>query len=217
MNQTHTLDVKTFGTPLNEADKAIIMVHGRGGDAEDLVHSLRDHLKLYGMAVLAPQATNHTWYPYSFMAPPKQNDPWLSSALEVLHATTAMALKENIPAKNLYFLGFSQGACLTLEYVTRHAAVYGGVFAYSGGLVGDKIYTENYQGTFHDTHVLLGCSDVDPHIPLARVYATENILKDRGAKVHMRIYPGMGHTINHDEIELTNRLLSGWNHSEDPI
>jgi phospholipase/carboxylesterase len=217
MNNAHSLDVKTFGTPLNEADKAIIMVHGRGGDAEDLVHSLRDHIKLHGLAILAPQATNNTWYPYSFIAPPPQNEPWLSSALDIMDATVDMASQEHIPVENLYFLGFSQGACLMLEYVTRHATRYAGVFAYSGGLIGDKIYPENYQGNLNNTPVLLGCSDVDPHIPLQRVYASENILRDKGAKVHTRIYPGMGHTINHDEIELTNNILSGWNRKEDPI
>src|SRR3712207_648916 len=208
MNNRHRVYVKKYGAPLNEANEVIIMLHGRGGDADDLVHSLRGHLKVDGFAILAPQATNSTWYPNSFLAPPNQNEPWLSSALDVVHATTRMAVEENIPEQNIYFLGFSQGACLMLEYVARNAVLYGGVFAYSGGLIGDKIYLENYKGKFHDTPVLLGCSDVDPHIPLERVYASENILKDMGAEVHVRIYPNMGHTINHDEIELTNRLLS---------
>lgn len=112
MNNAHLLDVKTFGTPLNEANEAIIMIHGRGSDAKELVHSLRDHLKLDGFAILAPQATNNTWYPHSFLAPPYQNEPWLSSALEVVHAATQMVVEENILEKNIYFLGFSQGACL---------------------------------------------------------------------------------------------------------
>jgi phospholipase/carboxylesterase len=213
----HTLNIKKFGKPVAEVENAIIMLHGRGGDAEDLVHSLHNHLLLDGFAILAPQATNHTWYPYSFMAPIKQNEPWLSSALDIVQATVDAVLKENKTTKNLFFLGFSQGACLMLEYITRHAAVYKGVFAYTGGLIGDQIYPENYSGYFDGTPVLLGCSDVDPHVPLPRVYATENILKDRGAEVHLRIYPGMGHTINHDEIELTNCILSGREPSEDAI
>jgi phospholipase/carboxylesterase len=217
MDKVHTLDVKTFGKPLKEATKAIIMIHGRGGDAADLVNGLYHQLHLSGMAILAPQATNHTWYPYSFLAPPQQNEPWLSSALEIIHTATEMVLIENIPARNLYFLGFSQGACLMLEYVARYAQAYGGVFAYSGGLIGDKVYSENYKSSFEETPILLGCSDVDPHIPLQRVYASENVLKNRGAKVHTRIYPGMGHTINDDEIKSTNRLLSGWEPTEDPV
>jgi phospholipase/carboxylesterase len=217
MKNSHSLNVETFGTPLEEAEKVIIMVHGRGGSAEDMVHNLRNHLKLAGYAILAPQATNDTWYPYSFLAPSKQNEPWLSSALEIIGAATSMAVTGNRSTKNLYYLGFSQGACLMLEYITRHATRYGGIFGYSGGLIGDKIYMENYAGNFESTPILLGCSDVDPHIPLHRVYASENILKDMGAKVHTRIYPGMGHTINHDEVELTNRLLLGWEDSEDPV
>lgn len=209
MNNLHTLDLKRFGKPLDEAQNVIIMLHGRGGDSEDLVHSLHNHLLLDGMAILAPQATNHTWYPYSFMAQPAQNEPWLSSALNIVQQSVDAALTGNRTTKNLFFLGFSQGACLTLEYVTRNAAPYKGVFAYTGGLIGDKIYPENYTGNFHNTPVLLGCSDIDPHIPLPRVYATENILKEKGAKVHLRIYPGMGHTINQDEIDLSNKILSG--------
>lgn len=203
----HRLDIKTFGTPLGEADKAIIMLHGRGGSAEDIVHSLQSHLQLKDFAVLAPQATNYTWYPLSFLAPPAQNEPWLSSALETVGATVDKVLHEGIEKSNLYFLGFSQGACLMLEYVTRNAARYGGVFAYSGGLIGDKVYGENYRGNFGGTPVLLGCSDVDPHIPLQRVYATENILKEKDADVQTRIYPNMAHTINGDEIEKTNNIL----------
>jgi phospholipase/carboxylesterase len=217
MNKTHTLDVKTFGKPLAEAEKAIIMIHGRGGGAAELVNSLQHHLSLSNMAILAPQATNYTWYPYSFLAPPEQNEPWLSSALELINTATEMVLTGNIPTRNLYFLGFSQGACLMLEYVARYAKAYGGVFAYSGGLIGDKIYSENYKGSFYNTPILLGCSDMDPHIPVQRVYASENVLKNRDAKVHIRIYPGMGHTINDDELELTNNLLSDWDHSKGPI
>jgi phospholipase/carboxylesterase len=217
MDTVHSLDIKTFGTPIQEATKVIIMVHGRGGTAEDLVHSLRHHLNLNGFAILAPQATNNTWYPHSFLAPPKQNEPWLTSALDVLQATVDMALNEEILVRDVYLLGFSQGACLMLEYAARHAGLYGGVFAYTGGLIGDRIHPENYKGNFNNTPVVLGCSDADPHIPLHRVYASENILRDMGAKVHVRIYPNMGHTINNDEITLTNRLLLGWEHSEDPV
>jgi phospholipase/carboxylesterase len=217
MNNTHTFNLEKSGKPLDEAENVIIMLHGRGGDAKDLVHSLHNHLSLDGMAILAPQASNHTWYPYSFMAPQMQNEPWLSSALNIVQQTVDTALAGGKTTRNLFFLGFSQGACLMLEYVARHAAAYKGIFAYTGGLIGDKIYPENYAGNFHNTPVLLGCSDVDPHVPLQRVYASENILKDRGAEVHLRVYPDMGHTINGDEIELTNRILSGEQQGEEPI
>ena len=203
----HTVNIQYSGVPLQEAKKAMVMIHGRGGSAGDLVNSLQGYVDLEGFAIAAPQATNHSWYPLGFLAPPQQNEPWLSSALQVIKTTVEKLLEGNITAESLYFLGFSQGACLMLEYLTRHAIRYGGAFAYSGGLIGDKIYPENYSGQFAGTPILLGCSDVDPHIPLARVYASENILQERGADVSTRIYPGMGHTINSDEIEHTNRII----------
>ncbi len=208
-SEGHEVNIKTFGLSLTEAKKVIITVHGRGGDAGELVNSLIGHLQLDGFAILSPQATNDSWYPYSFLAPPAQNEPWLSSALWLLQTTVEKVANAGIAKDHLYFLGFSQGACLLLEYLARNAVRYGGAFAYSGGLIGDKLDPENYSGGgFDGTPIFLGCSDVDPHIPLPRVYASENILKDKGADVTTRIYPGMGHTINADELETTNRILS---------
>ncbi|HRP58456.1 dienelactone hydrolase family protein, partial [Agriterribacter sp.] len=156
---------------------------------------------------LAPQATGNTWYPYSFMAPPAQNEPWLSSALSLLKTVVNDVNEQGIAAENIYFLGFSQGACLTLEFVTRNAQRYGGVAAFTGGLIGDKIYPGNYSGDFTGTPVFIGSSDPDPHVPVERVYATSNILKGMHAAVTEKIYNNMGHTINQDEIDRVNKLV----------
>ncbi|WP_298738021.1 dienelactone hydrolase family protein [uncultured Chitinophaga sp.] len=202
----HQKRIITAGKKLEEADKALIMIHGRGGSATDIL-SLASHLSADDFALLAPQATNHTWYPYSFMAPPQQNEPWLSSAIALLQEVTADVERAGIPSGNIYFLGFSQGACLTLEYVTRHAKQYGGVIAFTGGLIGDKIYPENYKGSFNGMPVFIGTSDPDMHVPVERVYATANIMRDMQAAVTEKVYHHMGHTINQDEITQANKLL----------
>jgi len=139
----HKKKIISAGKKITEANKALIMVHGRGGSAEDIL-SLAAHLNIPGFALLAPQATNSSWYPLSFLARPADNEPWLSSAINVLHETVNEIQSNGIAKEHIYFLGFSQGACLTLEYVTRNAAKYGGVVAFTGGLIGDKIYNENY-------------------------------------------------------------------------
>lgn len=202
----HGKDIKTAGKKLDEATKALIMLHGRGGSAKDIL-SMAGYFNVKDFALLAPQARGSTWYPLSFLAPPAQNEPGLSSALQLLKDLVADIKANGITGENIYFLGFSQGACLTLEFVTRNAAKYGGVVAFTGGLIGDKIYTENYKGNFAGTPVFIGTSDPDPHVPVERVYATTNILKSMGASVTEKVYPGMGHTINQDEIEQANKLV----------
>ena len=202
----HKKSIITAGKEIAPANKVLIMLHGRGGSAEDIL-SLSSHLNVKDFALLAPQATNNTWYPYSFLAPPSQNEPWLSSALQLVRELVDDMLSKGVPAGNIYFAGFSQGACLTLEFVTRNAAQYGGVAAFTGGLIGDKIYQENYKGDFHNTPVFIGTSDPDPHIPVERVYATTSILKKMNASVTEKIYPHMGHTINQDEIDQVNQLI----------
>ena len=157
--------------------------------------------------MLAPQATNKTWYPYSFLAPPSQNEPWLSSALGLLKELVDELTAKGVRADNIYFLGFSQGACLTLEFVTRNANNYGGVVAFTGGLIGDRVYRENYKGDFQNTPFFIGTSDPDPHVPVERVYATSNILKEMKADVIEKVYPHMGHTINQDEIDHANKIV----------
>jgi phospholipase/carboxylesterase len=196
------------GKELTKDGKVLIMVHGRGGSAEDII-SLSSYLEVKEFTVIAPQATNNSWYPYSFLESPSRNEPWLSSALDVLKDIVDDLKSKGIPATNIYFLGFSQGACLTLEFVARNASHYGGVVAFTGGLIGDKIYNDNYRGDFQNTPMFIGTSNPDPHVPVERVYATTNILKDMNAEVTEKVYNHMGHTINHDEIETANRVVFG--------
>ena len=203
----HTKQVISAGKPLNEANKVLIMVHGRGGSADDIL-SLATYLQVNDFALLAPQAINNTWYPYSFLAPVAENEPWLSSALAVLKEVVADVKAQGIADENIYFLGFSQGACLTLEFVTRNATTYGGVMAFTGGLIGDVINTDNYTGDFGGTTpVFIGTSDPDPHVPVERVHATAEILTKMNARVIKKIYKNMGHTINQDEINMVNEQI----------
>ncbi|MGJ7030632.1 alpha/beta hydrolase [Niabella hirudinis] len=202
----HTLNIVTDGIELSKASRALILLHGRGSNARDIM-SLAGHLNIADAALLAPQATNHTWYPYSFMAPVKDNEPWLSSAIDIVKQTADKALKAGIAEEHIYFLGFSQGACLTLEYIARHAQRYGGAVAFTGGLIGDQLYTQNYNGDFRQTPVFIGSSDPDFHVPVERVHATTQLLTQMNADVTEKIYPDMGHTISADEITLANRLV----------
>jgi phospholipase/carboxylesterase len=202
----HQKNIVTRGKELNATSKVLIMLHGRGGSAEDIL-SLSSNLNVKGFTLLAPQATNSSWYPYSFLAPPSQNEPWLSSALKLIKDLVDDIVSKGVPTENIYFCGFSQGACLTLEFVTRNAAKYGGVVAFTGGLIGDKIYPENYKGDFQQTPVFIGTSNPDPHVPVERVYATTNILKNMNAAVSEKIYAGLGHTINQDEIDNANKII----------
>jgi phospholipase/carboxylesterase len=202
----HKKNIVSAGKDLKEAKKLLILLHGRGGCAEDIL-SLATHLPVKDFALLAPQATNNSWYPYSFMALPSQNEPWLSSALSVLKEIRDEVYSLGISPENLYFLGFSQGACLTLEFVARNADRYGGVAAFTGGLIGDRIYPENYLGDFKSTPIFLGTGDPDPHVPVTRVRTTAALLKNMHARVTEKIYPGMGHTINQDEIDVVNKLI----------
>ena len=204
----HQKKIVGGGLPLKAASRALIMLHGRGADAQDIL-SLASHLQTSQFALLAPEATNHSWYPYSFLAPRYQNEPWLSSALDLLDGVVEEITDTGIPAESIFFLGFSQGACLSLEYTTSHARRWGGVVAFTGGLIGDKIYAENYKGNFAGTPVFIGSSDPDPHVPVERVQATTALLIQAGASVTEKIYRQMGHTINEDEIKHANIVLSG--------
>lgn len=202
----HIKKVINAGKNLNKAEKVLIMIHGRGGRAEDIL-TLATHLNVQGYALLAPQATDNTWYPYSFLAPPSQNEPSLSAALSILKEIVDDLIRAGKKSENIYILGFSQGACLSLEFAARNATRYGGIVAFTGGLIGDKIYSENYQGDFNGTPVFIGTSDPDFHVPVERVYATTNIMKEMKAVVTEKVYPDMGHTINTDEISQVNKLI----------
>ena len=202
----HSKNILTAGRPLSEAKKALILLHGRGAGAEDIL-SLSSYLNVKEYTLLAPQATGNTWYPYSFLMPVKQNEPWLSSALGLVKELVADINRAGIGSEQIYFAGFSQGACLTLEFVARHAYRYGGVAAFTGGLIGDHVHTESYHGDFEGTPVFIGTSNPDPHVPIERVNATVKVLKSMNAHVTEKIYNNMGHTINEDEIENANRLI----------
>lgn len=203
---THQKNIVTAGVPLEQAKKVLIMIHGRGGSARDII-SLAPHLNVADFAIIAPQATGNTWYPQSFLAPPSANEPYLSDALQLLTLVVADVLAAGISRENIYFLGFSQGACLTLEFTTRNAAHYGGIVAFTGGLIGDKLYTENYKGNFNQTPVYIGSSDPDFHVPVSRVHESEAMLQSMGAHVTATIYPNMGHTITGEEINQANKLV----------
>ena len=193
------------GEPLAKARAAMILVHGRGATAEDIM-TVGAELMHPGFAYIAPQAEGNAWYPYPFTAPLEANEPYLSAALGVIENLLAR-VEATIPAQRVILLGFSQGACLTLEFAARHARRYGGVVGLSGGLIGPADTPRDYPGSFDGTPVFLGCSDVDPHIPKERVIETAEIYKRLGAKVTMTLYPGMGHTASQEEIDAVREIV----------
>ncbi len=201
------------GAALDTARAAVIFVHGRGATAESIL-PLADEIAPDGeqqIAFLAPQAPGNAWYPYPFMAPIAQNEPYLSNALQTLANLFDELEKTGLPPERVALVGFSQGACLSLEYVARHARRYGGVAGLSGGLIGPPGVPRDYPGQLAGTPVFLGCSDVDPHIPEERVLESAQVLERMGAQVTVRIYPGMGHTINEDEINFLRDLIINLN------
>jgi len=202
------IETITDGVPLNDAKKALIMIHGRGAGANDIL-SISKHLNVKDFALVAPQAENRTWYPYSFLAPINENEPSFSKSLEIIHNVVVAIQQNGIEKENIYFLGFSQGACLALEFTARNAAKYGGIVALTGGLIGDKVYENHYQGNFENTPIFIGTSDPDFHVPVVRVNETEALLKKMGANVSKKIYENMGHTISQDEIDFANELVFG--------
>jgi phospholipase/carboxylesterase len=194
------------GEPLGKARAAMILAHGRGATAEDIM-TIAAELQHPGFAYLAPQAAGNAWYPNPFTAPLESNEPYLSSALEVIESLLAR-VEASVPAERVILLGFSQGACLTLEFAARHARRYGGVVGFSGGLIGPDGSPRDYPGDFDATPVFLGCSDVDPHIQKHRVLEAAGVFKGMGAQVTTRLYPGMGHTVNQDEIDAAREIVS---------
>lgn len=199
----HTRQLVTGGAPLEEAERALVMIHGRGGDAHGIMR-LASHLQVDDYALVAPQATNRTWYPYSFLADRLDNEPWLTAALVLLAEVEADLVAAGIPSENIYFVGFSQGACLALEYVSRHAKRYGGVVALTGGLIGPELNKSLYRGDFNGTPVYLSTGDPDAHVPVERVKETLSQLQDMGAEVSMEVFPGRPHTVTEQELESAN-------------
>jgi phospholipase/carboxylesterase len=195
------------GEALERARAAIVMVHGRGASARDIL-MLSGELALPGFAYLAPQAANNTWYPNRFIVPTAQNEPWLSSALATVGRAVDRITSAGIPFERTFLLGFSQGACLALEYGARNGRRYGGLAGLSGGLIGADGEPRHDRGVFEGTPVFLGCSDVDPHIPEERVQQTAVILEGLGARVTLRLYPNMDHTVNQDEIQFVRDMMA---------
>ncbi len=194
------------GVPLEEAHAALILLHGRGATAEDIL-SLSAHLTQPGLAYLAPQAEGYTWYPNRFIFPVEQNEPYLSSALDLVARLVEHVEAAGLSTEKIFLGGFSQGACLASEFVIRNPKRYGGLLVFSGGYIGPLNQPREPQGDLNGTPVFLGCSDIDPHIPLQRVKETSTLLEAMHARVTERIYPGMGHTINDEEIQLANTLI----------
>lgn len=198
----------TAGAPIAQADAAMILCHGRGASAQDIL-TLTAEFDPGGVAYLAPQAAGAQWYPQRFLAPVALNEPWLSSALRWVDELVMEVGAAGIPIERTVLLGFSQGACLALEYAARHPQRYGGVIGLSGALIEAGDQPRVYTGSLAGAPLFLGCSDVDFHVPLARVQRSAAIFRELGAHVTERIYPGMGHTINADEVAFISTLLAG--------
>jgi predicted esterase len=198
--------ILTAGPPLDRAAGALLMIHGRGASAQSIL-GLYELLQADNITAMAPQASGNTWYPHSFLAPMESNQPYLDSALRRVDALVSDLLHRGVPSERIALLGFSQGACLTSEYVARHPRRYGAVMVLTGGLIGPPGTPRNYTGTLDDTPIFLGSSDPDPHIPFERVEETRDVFTRMGAQVEVRRYPGMPHTIDADEVEACRALL----------
>jgi phospholipase/carboxylesterase len=198
--------IATAGTPLAKASAAMVMVHGRGATADSIL-TLVPALDRPQFAYLAPQAGGNTWYPYGFMSPITSNEPGISSGLQAIRDVLQQVAAAGIVPERTVLLGFSQGACLTLEFAARHARRYGGLAGLSGGLIGPDGTPRDYDGSLDGTPVFLGCSDVDAHIPKERVALTAEVLRALGGVVTMRLYPGMGHEVSEDEIDAVQAMM----------
>ena len=198
--------VRMAGAPLHRARAAMLMVHGRGAKAEDIL-MLTAQLEQSEFAYLAPQAAGNTWYPNRFLVPLAENEPWLSSALAFIGDVLADIINAGVPSERVMLLGFSQGACLTLEFAARNARQYGGIVGLSGALIGPDDTPRDYAGSLTGTPVFLGCSDVDFHVPKERVNQTADVFQRMGAHVTERLYPNHDHSVNQDEIEFVRGMM----------
>jgi predicted esterase len=199
--------VAAAGRPLETAAAVAILLHGRGATAESILDLARA-LGQDRFAYLAPEAAGNTWYPYSFLVPIERNEPWLSSAIARLARLVGELESHGFGGDRVLILGFSQGACLSVEFAARHARRYGGIAGLSGGLIGPPGTPRDYPGSLGGTPVFLGCSDRDPHVPLERVEESATVLERMGARVTTRIYPRMGHTVNADEITVVSAMMA---------
>lgn len=195
------------GTALEEADAALVLAHGRGATAAGILDLVRE-IDVHGVAALAPQAARNEWYPQSFLAPTAANQPGLDSGLAAVDDAIATASDAGLPLERVLVGGFSQGACLATEYAARNPDRYGAVVALSGGLIGETVDQDRYEGSVEGTPVFLGCSDRDPHIPVGRVHATRDVFERLDGDVDERIYEGMGHGVNRDELDAVADLVA---------
>ena len=205
MAVTHGQRVLQAGEPLTAARAAMVLLHGRGATAEDIM-TIAAEVERPGWAYLAPQAAGNAWYPNPFTAPLESNEPYLSAALDMV-SKLVERIEARVPAQRIILLGFSQGACLTLEWAARNARRYGAVVGLSGGLIGPDGTPRDYPGTFDETPVFLGCSDIDPHIAMHRVVEAGEAFKTMGAVVNLRFYPGMAHTVGVEELDQVGALV----------
>ena len=195
------------GPELSEADSVLILLHGRGGSAEDIL-GLGEALAPPRSTLLAPQAAQHTWYPYSFLAKRQQNEPWLSSALDKVRQSVDEALTGGKTLSHIFIVGFSQGACVATEFVGRHPSRYGGLVAFTGGLIGPLEEQIQLSGDLAGTPILLSAGDPDPHVPWVRVEQSAQLLRGIGGDVALERYPGKPHGIDRPEFEAGRRLLA---------
>jgi predicted esterase len=199
--------VLAAGAPLAEARAAVILAHGRGADAQDIL-GLAQHFAVPGVAYLAPDAAMHHWYPARFMEPLAHNEPWLTSALSLLAQVVQTVRDAGVPTERIVLGGFSQGACLTLEYAARNARRYGGLAAFAGGLIGPDGTPRDYAGSFDGTPAFIGVGDQDAHIPVARAQLSAQVLTRMGAVVDLRVYPGLPHTVVPDQVSVAKALIA---------
>ncbi|WP_273837192.1 dienelactone hydrolase family protein [Halococcus sp. PRR34] len=205
-HQDHPL--VTAGAPFDVAEAALVLVHGRGATAQSIVQ-MADEFHQDGVAYLAPQAARNTWYPNAFTAPVESNEPGRMSGLQAIDDAVSTANEAGIPTDRVMVLGFSQGACLASEFVARNPMRYGGLAVLSGALIGDIVDQDDYDGDLEGMSVFLGCSDVDPHIPENRVHESAAIFEQLNGDVTKRLYEGMGHGINQDEIDQVSTMVAG--------
>jgi phospholipase/carboxylesterase len=198
--------IRMAGEPVSRARAALLMLHGRGATAEDIL-SLANEFDQPGFAYLAPQAAGNAWYPNRFLVPLAANEPWLSSALALVGDVLTQIINAGIPRERVLLLGFSQGACLTLEFAARNARRYGGIVGLSGALIGPADTPRDHAGSLAGTPVFLGCSDIDPHVPKEYVDRTVDVLGRLGGEVTERLYPNMDHTVNQDEVDFVRDMM----------
>jgi predicted esterase len=200
-------NVLAAGAEVGNAAAVVILLHGRGATAESIL-GLVPAFDRNDIAFLAPQAAGNTWYPQRFLVPREQNQPHLDSAHRLVERLVEETVEGGSPAEKVVLVGFSQGACLAADFAARHPRRYGGIIAFSGGLIGDRVEARDFSGDLDGTPAFIGCSDVDQHIPAERVRATAEVLSALGAEVILRLYPGMGHMINQDEMEAAAAILA---------